>query len=182
MKRKIISILIAAGLLAGTWDTAALAQDTALNDAAVATEAEVKTDLSAELAPQAASYAQFNTSSMYAIENYGIKKLQNKDMLLKVPGNKNGRVMPMVISPAAHSTGELFGFSKVSNWYTLTPKCAGSWRLNVEGEKAQTDADVGLWTNTNHSTQGWYFEPVSGIADGYRSLPVSGKDFLRCRM
>ena len=91
MKRKIISILIAAGLLAGTWDTAALAQDTALNDAAVATEAEVKTDLSAELAPQAASYAQFNTSSMYAIENYGIKKLQNKDMLLKVPGNKNGR-------------------------------------------------------------------------------------------
>lgn len=167
MKKKIISIIIAIGLLAGTWDMAVLAQDLSRNDAAEVTESEEKIDLSTELSPQAVTYAQFNTSNMYAIANYGIKKLQNKDMLLKVPGNKNGRVMPMIISPADHSTGELFGFSKVSNWYTLTPKCAGSWRLNVEGEKAATNVDVGLWTNTNHSTQGWYFEPVSGIADGY---------------
>lgn len=169
MKKRIISILLAVGLIAGTWDTAVLAQDASFNDVAEAalTEKNMETTMDAEVLPQAASYAQFNTSNMYAIANYGIKKLQNKDMLLKVPGNKNGRVMPMVISPADHSTGELFGFSKVSNWYTLTPKCAGSWRLNVEGEKAETNVDVGLWTNTNHSTQGWYFEPVSGIADGY---------------
>lgn len=169
MKKRIISILLAVGLIAGTWDTAVLAQDASFNDVAEAaqTEKNMETTMDIGVSPQAASYAQFNTSNMYAIANYGIKKLQNKDMLLKVPGNKNGRIMPMVISPADHSTGELFGFSKVSNWYTLTPKCAGSWRLNVEGEKAETNVDVGLWTNTNHSTQGWYFEPVSGIADGY---------------
>lgn len=222
MKKRIISILLVVGVIAGTWDTAVLAQDVSFNDPAetiqeteepslgtetpdeqqledvpenvkqeeisdkpeevaesievdvldsrtetIQTKKNMEAAKAEKLMPQAASYARFNTSSMYAIANYGIKKLQNKDMLLKVPGNKNGRVMPMVISPADHSTGELFGFSKVSDWYTLTPKCAGSWRLNVEGEKAETNVDVGLWTNTNHSTQGWYFEPVSGIADGY---------------
>lgn len=118
MKKRIISILLAVGLIAGTWDTAVLAQDASFDEAveAAQTEKNMETIMDAEVLPQAASYAQFNTSNMYAIANYGIKKLQNKDMLLKVPGNKNGRVMPMVISPADHSTGELFGFSKVSNW------------------------------------------------------------------
>lgn len=151
MKKRIISIVLAIGMLVGTWDMTALAKE-AQPEKAMTTQA---------------AYAQFNTSNMYAIANYGIKVQKKSDMLLKVPNNKNGRVNPMIISPADHSTGELYTLAKVGKWYTVTPKCAGSWRLNVEGEKSNTNTDVGLWTNTNHSTQGWYFEPVSGVTDGY---------------
>lgn len=151
MKKRIISMVLAIGMLVGAWDTAALAKET-----------QTEKTMTAQ-----AAYAQLNTSNMYSITNYGIKKQKKTDMLLKVPNNKNGRVNPMIISPADHSTGELFTLAKVGKWYTVTPKCAGSWRLNVEGEKSNTNTDVGLWTNTNHSTQGWYFEPVSGVTNGY---------------
>lgn len=151
MKKRVISIVLVMIMLAGVWDMTALAKE----------------PLSEKPMTAQAAYAQFNTSQMYAIANYGIKKQKKSDMLLKVPNNKNGRVRPMIISPADHSTGELFTFAKVGKWYTVTPKCAGSWRLNVEGEKSNTNMDVGLWTNTNHSTQGWYFEPAGGVKDGY---------------
>ncbi len=168
MKKRIISMLLAVGLIVGTWDMAALAKETQPLQETAAEGKEVDAGSEAEKALTAqAAYAQFNTANMYAIANYGIKQKTGSYMLLKVPSNKNGRVMPMIISPADHSTGELYTLAKVGNWYTVTPKCAGSWRLNVEGEQSKTDTDVGLWTNTNHSTQGWYFEPAAGVVDGY---------------
>ena len=168
MKKRIISILLSVGLIVGTWDMAALAKETQPLQETTTEGKEVDAGNEAEKALTAqAAYAQFNTANMYAIANYGIKQKTGSYMLLKVPSNKNGRVMPMIISPADHSTGELYTLAKVGNWYTVTPKCAGSWRLNVEGEQSKTDTDVGLWTNTNHSTQGWYFEPAAGVVDGY---------------
>lgn len=129
------------------------------------------------LASQSVNFtkAEFNTANIYAIRNYGIT---TQSMLLKVPGNKNGRVMPMIISPADHSTGELYTFTKVNDWFTMTPECARGWRVNVEGEQSLANSDIGLWTNTNHSTQGWYFERVGSVADGYVIRSANNPDMV----
>lgn len=124
------------------------------------------------------SFQEFNTANMYAIMNYGIQKEHNRAMLLKVPDNKNGAVNPMIISPADHSTGELYTFRKVYSWYTLAPLCADSYRMNIKGNEAKMDTDVGLAANTNHSSQGWYFEPVSGVTDGYVIRSANNPDMV----
>ena len=130
MKKRIISILLSVGLIVGTWDMAALAKETQPLQETTTEGKEVDAGNEAEKALTAqAAYAQFNTANMYAIANYGIKQKTGSYMLLKVPSNKNGRVMPMIISPADHSTGELYTLAKVGNWYTVTPKCAMNRRI-----------------------------------------------------
>ena len=102
------------------------------------------------------AYAGFDTKAVYLIRNV----LSGK--YLNIPGNSSKRVTPITIWEKDNTTGQKFTFTKVSGWYTLTPKCAPSLRVNVEGESSANNKDVGLYANTKHSTQGWYFEAVSG--------------------
>lgn len=102
------------------------------------------------------AYAGFDTKAVYSIKN----TLSGR--YLNIPGNSSKRVKPITIWAKDGTTGQKFTFAKVSGWYTMTPKCGPSLRVNVEGEKSTSNADVGLYANTNHSTQGWYFEAVKG--------------------
>lgn len=150
------------------------ADKSSVKEKAVQEKSTEEKDVSAKNATL--TYKDFNTSTTYAIMNYGLQKDYKRALLLKVPGNKNGRINPMIISPADHSTGEIFTFRKIYAWYTLAPLCAPSYRMNVEGDNATSDADVGLLGNTNHATQGWYFEPVAGVKDGYIIRSASNPD------
>lgn len=107
----------------------------------------------------AAEKVSVKTGKYYTLKNVGTGRYLN------VYGNQNKNNANVDIYDADGTSGQDFKFTlidKSKNTYTLTPRCATGRRVNVYSESAYNKANVCLWSKTNHSTQCWIPEKVSG--------------------
>lgn len=94
---------------------------------------------------------------------------------LNVYGSSSGNNVNVDVYAKDGTTGEKFKLTKVNSWYTLTPACATSYRVNVYGTVSKNDSNVCLWKDSQNDTQGWLFEAVKG---GYIIRSANNKNLV----
>lgn len=107
----------------------------------------------------AAAKVNVNTSKYFTLKNVGSGKYLN------IYGNQNRNNVNVDVYAKDGTSGQDFKFTRIDsgkNSYTLTPRCATGRRVNVYGDSAKNKSNVCLWSRTNHSTQCWIPEAVSG--------------------
>ena len=112
-----------------------------------------------QLAPITANAAVTSIAEgTYTIKNLGTGKYLN------VYANKDANAANIDIYQKDKTVGQDFKIYKYGNSYALTPCSSSKGRVvNVYTEKtAKSGHNVCLWDRTNHSTQLWKFDKVSG--------------------
>lgn len=121
---------------------------------------------------QSSSKVSVKTGKYYTLKNVGTGKYLN------IYGNQNKNNANVDIYAADGTSGQDFKWTlidKSQNAYTLTPRCATGRRVNIYGESAKNKSNVCLWSKTNHSTQCWIPEKVSG---GYILRSANNKNYV----
>ncbi len=97
------------------------------------------------------------TEGTYTIKNLGTGKYLN------VCGNKDANATNIDVYQKDKTVGQDFKIYKYNSSYAMTPLSSAKARVvNVYTEKAKSGNNVCLWDRTNHSTQLWKFDKVSG--------------------